>query len=77
MLLKSGEKVSWKNQKVDTNYNSFSNTWEYSFFTLLDNEMINKLIKDPITDVRLFIYDSSIDNPEKFSSYLECIVGMR
>ena len=77
LLLKSGEKVSWKNQRVDTNYNSFSDTWEYSSFTLLDNEMINKLIKDPITDVKLFIYDSSIENPEKFSSYLECIVGMR
>ena len=77
MLLKSGEKVSWKNQRVDTNYISFSDTWEYSSFTLLDNEMINKLIKDPITDVKLFIYDSSIENPEKFSSHLECIVGMR
>ena len=76
LLLKSGEKISWEKEKVNSDYNRFNNTWEYSSFTLLEDEIINKLINDPITDVKLFIYDSSINNPEIFSSYLECIVRM-
>ena len=77
LLLKSGEKISWKKEKVHTDYNSFNNTWEYSSFTRLEDEIIKKLINDPIIDVKLFIYDSSIKNPEIFSSYLECIMRMK
>ena len=76
LLLENGEKILWKDEEVDTDYDSYGNSWKYKSFTRLTNEEIEKIITNPITDVKLYIYDSSIGNSEKFSSYLNCIVGM-
>ena len=77
LLLKSGERITWSNEKVDTGYNEFGYlNWTYTSFTLLNKDIIEKLKDDPITDVKLYIYTSSIDNPDIYSTYLNCILDM-
>ena len=76
LLLKSGERINWSDEPVDTDYDSYNNSWTYTSFTILDNEMIEKLIDDPITDVKLYIYKSSIGNPDIYSTYLNCVLEM-
>ena len=76
LILKSGERLKWTDEPIETGYNEFNYNWTYTSFTLLNEEIIEKLKDDPITDVKLYIYTSSIDYPEIYSTYLNCILDM-
>ena len=75
LILKSGERIHYERNEVSVSPGSgYSRGWLYISLVKLDDETIQKLINDPITDVKLYIYDSSVKKPEIHSEYLKCIL---
>lgn len=52
LLLSDGSKINKPNEKIDVNYN---NGYRYSAFIALSKIEIDKIIKNPISDVKLYI----------------------
>jgi hypothetical protein len=71
IILKDGSIINKPNLNIDVTYNS---GYRYSVFFPLNKLEIQKIIKNPITDFRLFIYDNTVSNPDKFSYYLKCLL---
>jgi len=70
VLLSDGSKINKPNASVDVRY---SEGYKYSAFILLNKLEIARIIKSPITDVKLYIYDAEISNGTKYSEYLKCL----
>lgn len=73
LLLSDGTKISKPNQKISVDYRD---GYRYSAYFQLNKIEIDRIIKNPITDVKLYIYDAEIFNPKKYSEYLKCLVKM-
>lgn len=76
LLLKNGKKINRPNAKIDTKVNS-SGGYIYSAFIELTEEEIELIIKNHITDDRLYVYDGEIKNGEKLSEYLKCLTNKK
>lgn len=73
ILFKSGKKIIRKNEKVDVNSSTGAN-WRYSvFFTPTLNE-IQLLKKEEIDGVKLYIFESTINEGEKLKQYANCVL---
>jgi hypothetical protein len=73
LLLSDGSKINKPNEKIDVDYN---NGYRYSAFIALSKIEIDKIIKNPISDVKLYIYDFEIVDKQKYSEYLKCLSKM-
>jgi len=73
LLLNDGSKISRPNEKISVSY---SDGYRYSAFILLSPIEIQRIIKNPITDVKLYIYDAEVFNPEKYSEFLKCLTKL-
>jgi hypothetical protein len=73
ILFKSGKKIVRSKEKVDVNVSSGSN-WRYSvFFTPTANE-ISLFKKEDIIAVKLYIFDSEINQGNKIKGYANCVL---
>ncbi|MDI6033020.1 hypothetical protein QLS91_08030 [Flavobacterium sp. LB2P84] len=70
LLLEDGSKINRPNQKISVDYND---GYRYSAYFQLTKLEIQRIIKSPITDVKLYIYDAEIFEPLKYSEYLKCL----
>jgi len=73
ILFSNGEKIERPNAKLDTKVSRHGKGYDYSAFITLTDDDILKLKTNTITDVRLYIYDSTIKHGEKLKEYLKCI----
>jgi hypothetical protein len=74
LLLSDGTKISKPNEKISADYRE---GYRYSSFFTLNKIEVDRIIKSPITDVRLYIYDAEVFSPQKYSKYLKCIVNIK
>jgi len=73
ILFNNGQKIMRKNEKVETAY---SDGFEYrAFFTPTDNE-IKLLQNQEITDVKLYIYDATVDRGETIMNDAKIILKL-
>lgn len=72
ILFENGTKINRPNEKIDIKLGENARYRYISTFKLLDDE-IEKLKKDKITDVRLFVHDKVIKNGDALMQYLKCI----
>jgi len=72
MLLDNGEKIELPDEKIDVKVSSGSG-YTYTAFISLKATEIEKLAQHSVTDVRLYIYDSTIKNGKKYQEFLKCI----
>lgn len=74
ILLENGNKIEKPTAKIDTEVSKMRmGGYEYTVFIRLNNEDISKLLESVITDIRLYIYDKSIKDGEKYREYLKCL----
>lgn len=73
LLLSNGDKIEKPETNVRLNVYD-ADRYVYSAFVPLNNDDIEKLIQNEITDVRLFIHDREIKNGKRYQEYLKCIV---
>lgn len=73
ILLDNGEKIEKPDAKIDTKVSEYGKGYDYSAFISLSDEEIEMLKNRIITDVRLYVYDSSIKSGAKLKEYLKCI----
>jgi len=71
LLLENGKKIERPNAKIDVEVGG--SNYVYSAFIELTKAEIDLIIKNPITDNRLYIYDGEIKNGAKLSEYLKCL----
>ncbi len=73
LLLDNNQKIERPEQKIDVKYASVSN-YSYSTLIKLTENEIELLVKNAITDSRLYIYDSQYRFSKKISEYIKCIL---
>ncbi len=73
ILLENGFKIERPGQKINVAVGSKGTSYTYSASIELSSKEIELLLENKITDVRLYIYDSSIKKSDILISYLECI----
>lgn len=71
LLLENGKKIERPNTKIDVE--AGAKNFVYSAFIELSKEEIALIIKNKITDDRLYIYDGTVENGIKLSEYLKCL----
>jgi hypothetical protein len=72
ILFEDGSKITRPEVKVDVEVGGSKSYIYSSTFKLTENE-VKKLVKDKITDVRLYIYDRAIINGETLRNYMQCL----
>jgi hypothetical protein len=55
--------------------NGGSMDYRYSAFVSLNDKEMEMLSDHLMTDIRLYIYDRTVDNSKKFSEYMKCIAA--
>ena len=75
VLLDNGDVLNF-DVKVDANSGEGSR-WKYSAFILLNDQDIKVLTQHSITDLRLYIYDRTVENGNKFKELLKCLVTQK
>lgn len=73
ILLNNGDKIERPEAKIDSKVSRNGSGYTYSAFISLSPAEIEKLSQNIITDVRLYIYDSTIKKGKKLQEYLKCI----
>ncbi|MDA0175910.1 hypothetical protein OOZ35_00220 [Mesoflavibacter profundi] len=71
ILLDNGKKIEKPEEKIDVDVDKYG--YRYSAFIRLNNEDIELLSNNEITDYRLYIYDKSISNGNVYKEYLKCL----
>jgi len=74
LLLSDGTQIKRPYENISANY---QNGYRYSAYFNLSKIEITRIINNPITDVKLYIYDSEVFDPQKYSEYLKCIVNIK
>jgi len=74
ILLDNGDKIEKPDAKINTEVSKYGKGYDYSSFITLTEDDITKMKNNVITDVRLYVYDSSIKNGVKIREYLKCII---
>lgn len=74
ILLENGEKIT---KNVRTQSKLENSQWEHSAMDYLSIEEMELLKKFNITDVRLYIHDFSVSNPEKYRAYISLMETMK
>tara|TARA_Y100000768_G_scaffold385591_1_gene372025 strand:- start:838 stop:1344 length:507 start_codon:yes stop_codon:yes gene_type:complete len=72
LLLENGEKITWDDEDIDVDV-GYSSRWTYSAFTRLNFNQIKLLRTYKVTDVKLYIFEKKIRNPERYKSFLKCL----
>ena len=72
LLLENGRKISWDDEDYEVSV-GYLNDWTYSTFTKLNEEEIELLKTYKVTDVKLYIFDKEVGNPERYKSFLNCL----
>lgn len=71
LLLENGKKIERPNAKIDVK--AERSNYVYSAFIELSKAEIALIIKNKITDDKLYIYDGEIKNGDILSQYLKCL----
>ena len=71
LLLKNDQRIDRPEAKIDVDVSG--KNYVYSTFIELNDNEVDLIIENPITDNRLYIYDGAIKNGEKLSEYLKCL----
>ncbi|WP_172919497.1 hypothetical protein [Capnocytophaga canis] len=74
LLFENGQKIQKPTAKIEVDANGTGSSYVYSTFVELTKNDINIFKNNELTDVRLYIYDNSIDNGKKLSELLKCII---
>ncbi|PIF32981.1 hypothetical protein CLU81_3551 [Flavobacterium sp. 9] len=73
LLLRDGTQISKPNEPI---YIGVRDSYRYSANFTLSKAQIQRIIDNPITDVKLYIYEAEVFDSEKYSEYLKCLVSM-
>lgn len=73
ILFSNGKKLSKPNAKISVAPGT-ENSWNYSAFIPLLPADIKLLAENVITDVKLYIYDGSVNNGSELKELLNCII---
>jgi hypothetical protein len=73
ILFDNGSKLERPDAEIDVEVSNYRDRWDYSAFFNLSDSDIKLLSENIITDVRLYIYDSTIANGKKLADYMKCI----
>jgi hypothetical protein len=75
ILLANGVKIEKPLEKINVEANTTTSGWNYSAFIKLDKSDIEKMILSPITDFKLYVYESNlVDRKSKlYWEYLKCM----
>lgn len=73
ILFEDGTKIERPDEVIDVNVNKKGGGFLYRSFFELNQEDIEKLSQNRISDVRLFIFDREINNGFKLQEYMKCI----
>lgn len=73
ILFSNGKKLSKPNAKISVAPGT-ENSWNYSAFVPLLPADIKLLSENVITDVKLYIYDGSLNNGSELKELLNCII---
>jgi len=74
ILLENGDKIT---KNVETESKLKNSQWEHSAMDYLSIEEMELLKKYNITDVRIYIHDFSVSNPEKYRAYITLMETMK
>ena len=72
VLLDNGKKLSWPDANIDSRVTDNAE-FEYSCFIEINDEEIELLSNNLITDVRLYVYDKEIKSSSKYKEFLNCV----
>lgn len=79
LILDNGEVLSFPNEPIDTkvNTNKYGGDWLYTAYVKMSDELLNKLSNHYITDIRLYIYDTSpsVDYAKERMMKLVCLIN--
>lgn len=73
LLLSDNSQIKKPNEKV---FVSAGTKFRYSASFYLNTMEIERITKNPITAVKLYIYEADVFDPEKYSEYLKCLAKM-
>ena len=77
ILFENKEKMMWEDEEVDPKISSrlYGSDYDYSSFIKLNEEELNKLISNRITDFKLYIYEKEMGEGDgkKFQCLVEAI----